>query len=586
MVQGGGQISYAGPVSRDPDESAVADTLAAGAGTAVDDTVTAMSSDPDLRSRADVRERVGRYRLIRQLGAGGMGRVYRGHDPNLNRDVAIKVLHPAEQGSDHASELQRRLLREAQAMARLRHAHLAVVHDVGTEGGDVFIAMELVEGSTLKTWLAESHPWRERLRVVVAAGRGLAAAHSAGVIHRDFKPENVLIGRDGVAKVVDFGLARGVDEVETPRPERAIADRDDVLGTPLTVTGALMGTPAYMAPEQHAGEVVDEAADQFSLAVTVFEALYGRRPFAGSTVAALADEVSSGRIETPGDSEVPSAVLDVVLRGLSVAPTERFPDVAGFLDALEAAAHPRRRWWPLVAAGVAAVGAAAVAMALAGGDRDREPRGSLSPEQIQEVVRANQERVRECYVDALTDDPSIGAGTVVVRFFIAESGRVRRTEVDDSKAPSPDVASCVGARAMTWVFPGPQGGPVEVVYPFNFTQPPPLSIEARGDDTYEVTRATVLALLDMPERLRARMVPSRKDGADFGVKVYAIPEGSTLARLGLRNGDTVVALDQFRLVDSDRPIAHLHDHIRRARELRLRIWREGVERTLTYRIVD
>ncbi|MCA9693542.1 MAG: serine/threonine protein kinase, partial [Myxococcales bacterium] len=208
---------------------------------------------------------IDRYLILARLGEGGMGLVYAAHDPELDRKVAIKLLR----GDPTDSGARDRLLREAQAMARLSHPNVITVHDVGTARGHVFVAMEYVEGGTLGTWLEEQERgWRAVLDVFLAAGRGLAAAHEAGLVHRDFKPDNVLLERDGRVRVADFGLARyglGAAPTHPPAPAEAPTDmtRTGVsLNTKLTITGATVGTPAYMAPEQLGGVDVDARADQ------------------------------------------------------------------------------------------------------------------------------------------------------------------------------------------------------------------------------------------------------------------------------------------------------------------------------------
>src|SRR5690349_17448959 len=196
----------------------------------------------DLREPGDT---VGRFVVLQRLGEGGMGVVYTAYDPELDRKVAIKLLKSAEEG--HA-----RLLREAQAMARLQHPNVIAVHDVGTlPGNRVFVAMELVAGATLRGWLkAAPRAWREVIAIMRQAGVGLAAAHDAGLVHRDFKPDNVLVGDDGRVRVMDFGLAR----LGAADPELSSGSHDTgPLSTPLTMAGTVVGTPAYMAPELFKG---------------------------------------------------------------------------------------------------------------------------------------------------------------------------------------------------------------------------------------------------------------------------------------------------------------------------------------------
>jgi len=296
---------------------------------------------------------VGRYVVAELIGAGGMGVVYRCDDPELNRRVAVKLLRR----DLRAAIGEARLLREAQAMARISHGNVIAVHDVGTHEQQVFVAMELVEGESLRTWLkAAPRSVGEIVQVFAAAGRGLAAAHAAGLIHRDFKPDNVLVGTDGRVRVTDFGLARVDEEVrsETPSREQQVAVDD-----PLTVSGAVIGTPAYMAPEQHGGGHVDARSDQFAFCVALYEALYGERPFAGKTYLELAAEVKAGRVRPPPAARrgaVPATLRAIVLRGLSVRPGDRFATMDDLLEALgrDRTRVPRTLAWILLVATVIA----------------------------------------------------------------------------------------------------------------------------------------------------------------------------------------------------------------------------------------
>ncbi|MFY0533205.1 serine/threonine-protein kinase [Nannocystis pusilla] len=289
-------------------------------------------------------QQLGRYHVLARLGSGGMGVVYSAYDPDLDRRVAVKLLRPDHRGRDS----QIRLLREAQALARLSHPNVVQVYDTGALGEQVFIAMEFVRGVDLHTWLAGERGVEEILRTFVAAGRGLAAAHDAGLVHRDFKPENVLVGEDGRVCVADFGLAR--DDGAAPVEGRSGVSRP--LDLSLTVTGVLLGTPTYMSPEQHEGRVADARSDQFSFCVALWEALYAARPFAGETHAALAMAVRGGQIQDPPPTaRAPRRFAAVLRRGLATDPAQRYPDMHALLAALAPA--PRRG---RVIAGLALVG--------------------------------------------------------------------------------------------------------------------------------------------------------------------------------------------------------------------------------------
>ncbi len=307
----------------------------------------AVSVPPELTAGA----RVGRFVIERRVGAGAMGVVFTARDPELDRLVAIKVVRP-ELAGDQA---RARLMREAQAMARVSHPHVVGVFEVGSLGELVFLAMELVEGSSLRTWLLErERPVSERLDVLIQAGRGLAAAHAAGLVHRDFKPDNVLVGRDGRARVTDFGLvALGAEAPATSAPV------SDVL---CTQTGALLGTPAYMAPEQLERTFADARSDQFAFAVSLFEALFQTRPFAGATVEELLAAIRDAKIAWPRARRVDAALVVALTRALDPDPSKRFPDMAALLHAL--APRRSRTRAVVVAAGAVALGVGAAAALL------------------------------------------------------------------------------------------------------------------------------------------------------------------------------------------------------------------------------
>jgi serine/threonine-protein kinase len=280
--------------------------------------------------------RIGRFTVTALLGAGGMGEVYAARDPELDRLIAIKLLRPELMRADA------RLRREARAMARLSHPNLVTVYDVGEHDGQLFVAMELIDGHTLRSWV-RGRPWREIVRAYVAAGRGLAAAHEAGIVHRDFKPDNVLVGRDGRVAVGDFGLAR-TDDTEDPQlDDPAVADEH------LTQAGALIGTVRYMAPEQLERRFADARSDEFAFCVALWEAL-DRHPF--DDAAPLSDSLSS--VDSRRDAiaaglprrrlrGVPATIARTLARGLAVDPADRWPSMTELLDELDAALARRRK---------------------------------------------------------------------------------------------------------------------------------------------------------------------------------------------------------------------------------------------------
>jgi serine/threonine protein kinase len=321
---------------------------------------------------------VDRFIVLGIVGRGAMGEVYAAHDPELDRKVAIKLLR-GRGGAESADEGRARLMREAQAIAKVSHPNVVVVYDVGTFDGRVFIAMEFIAGHTLGYWLqAQPRSVAEILEVFAGAGRGLAAAHEKELIHRDFKPENVMVGADGQARVMDFGLVRlSIDrdksEIEKKQPSGVaapamIADADpmatfviegpveiamaaglspDSLAWNLTQAGAVMGTPAYMSPEQFRGDFTDARTDQFSFCVALYEALYGERPFPGGNIIELTANVVAGRVKVePEGTRVPRRIRHALLRGMSADPEARFPSITALLGELrsEAALAGMRRF--------------------------------------------------------------------------------------------------------------------------------------------------------------------------------------------------------------------------------------------------
>ncbi|MCE9669932.1 tetratricopeptide repeat protein [Myxococcus stipitatus] len=332
--------------------------------------------------------RVSRYVVRERLGSGAMGVVYAADDPELGRRVALKMLRPEGRQRE---DLQQRLMREAQALARLSHANVVTLYDVGTHGDDVYLAMELVEGTTLAEWMKEPRPWRDVLRVFLEAGRGLAAAHAAGLVHRDFKPANTLLGRDGRVCVTDFGIARLLHQEDAPPPP---SDSDAPTGA-LTRTGLVLGTPAYLAPELLQGRRADDRSDQFSFCVALYEALYGVRPFQGETLRELAEAVQRGRVHPPERAvKVPARVRRAVLRGLRAEPSERLPSMEALLAALTP--PPRRMLVRVTAA--ATVASVLGALVAYGVTHRREARCGQEVEKLAEVWSpTRRERVREAF---------------------------------------------------------------------------------------------------------------------------------------------------------------------------------------------
>ncbi len=291
---------------------------------------------------------IGRYMVSSQLGSGAMGVVYAAFDPELDRKVALKLLRHRDDDVDTA---RRRLQREAQSLAKLAHPNVVSVHDVGVYEGQLFVAMEFVEGQTLREWMdevGEPRAWPQVLEVFMAAGRGLAAAHETGLIHRDFKPDNVMLGADGRVRVMDFGLARGDEGGEVETEESVELESMDGPVERLTMTGAMMGTPAYMALEQFEGATIDARSDQFGFCVALYEALHGERPFAGKTMGQLVKALVDDELEPPPrGTKVPAWLREVIIRGLAKDPRERHASMQALLDALGDDPVARRRRWAL-----------------------------------------------------------------------------------------------------------------------------------------------------------------------------------------------------------------------------------------------
>jgi formylglycine-generating enzyme required for sulfatase activity/tRNA A-37 threonylcarbamoyl transferase component Bud32 len=300
---------------------------------------------------------VGRYQIGSVLGTGAMGVVYRAHDPYLGRAVAIKLVRDTRANTSG----QARLLREAQAMARLRHPNVVPIFDVGEVDGAMFVAMPILEGGTLKRWLCDgSRSLDAILDRFIAAGRGLAAAHAAGLVHRDFKPDNVLLGTDGEIHVADFGLARLANDHLASN-----AGTDPLVPGLLTQKGAVVGTPPYMAPEQLRNHPIDARADQFSFCVALWEAIFGRRPFPDPStgiehpIRARLDTIAAG----PPLRRDHTAIARILARGLAFDPDNRWPSMQALLEKITT--HRGHRYWRPLAGSLGAIGLATAIVAFA-----------------------------------------------------------------------------------------------------------------------------------------------------------------------------------------------------------------------------
>ncbi|XXX75567.1 tetratricopeptide repeat protein [Sorangium sp. So ce134] len=341
---------------------------------------------PGAEAPSDLRPgaRLGRFEVIDDLGRGAMGVVVRARDPVLGREVAIKVLGPEALGRSATAQARARLVREAQAMARIKHPNVVTVHEVVVEGAQALVVMEHVEGRTLRAFCAEARrPAAELVAAFLQAGEGLAEVHRAGLVHRDFKPDNVLVGADGRVRVTDFGLvglarredadaaeARPADTAAEARPADTAAEARPAdtaaearPADALTRAGSILGTPAYMAPEQHLGQPADARADQFAFCVSLWEALAGERPFDGDTYGELRANVAAGRTREPPRGAIPAWIRRCLGRGLSVERDARYPDMDALLAALRRDPAAARRRGLAAAIGLALAGAAAIGLA-------------------------------------------------------------------------------------------------------------------------------------------------------------------------------------------------------------------------------
>jgi predicted Ser/Thr protein kinase len=419
---------------------------------------------------------IGRFRVVARLGSGGMGVVYLAVDEQLERKVAVKLLRLEDEIGGE------RMQREAKALAKLSHPNVVTVHEVGTHEGQVFVAMEYVEGSTLKQWLVQKPPTAHIVSVFCQAAMGLQSAHDAGIVHRDFKPENVLVGEDGRVRVLDFGLARPPGKAltgEVVDPHQVL----DLSQPTLTRTGMFAGTPAYMAPEQFAGTPVDARTDQFAFCIALHEALYGQRPFQGATLAELAAAVIEGDVTTTSGRRIPQHVDTAIQRGLSREPDRRFrsmTELSGVLSGNVAAAPPTRLITGVIGGllgflFLTLIGGVAVYMVLApapntdGTDQFVEEPKAVAPVAPAEVspasvptpgvskpaIRRRIPGLKRC-IEA-DPDAEQGLAKIVYTVTVAPEGTVSDLRVDEDGLESQGVLACTKEEILSWRFePGPE----------------------------------------------------------------------------------------------------------------------------------
>ncbi len=373
-----------------------------------------------------VGDTIDRYVVLRRVGAGGMGVVYAAYDPQLDRKVALKLLRTGIGLGE--GEARARLVREAQAIAQLSHPNVVAVYDVGTTAeGEVYVAMEFVEGDTLTQWMHRwERPWRDTLDVYREAGRGLAAAHGVGLLHRDFKPDNVLVGADTRVRVTDFGLARSLVTGHNDEGAQTAFAGPGALRMTLTATGAVMGTPRYMAPEQLKGLDVSAAADQFSFCVALYDALYGQHPIDGDTAIKMIEE--NARAQPPPEGAgIPGWLWPILARGLDAQPAKRFPSMAALLIELTPPqpSRRRRRYIAMAAAAALVLGGAAAATVLAPRPR---PQPQISPEEVMrlrdQVITLTEER--KILIDRIKD--AEGDAEKIERLATELVGKTRRIQ--------------------------------------------------------------------------------------------------------------------------------------------------------------
>jgi len=342
---------------------------------------------PDGGEEASQPPRLGHFDIVGRLGSGGMGMVFAGRDTVLDRRVALKLLHPHSEGGYVALA---RLLREAQALAKLSHPNVVTVYEVGLAGDDPFVAMELVEGETLLAWMQKPRTVREVLDIFIAVGHGLAAVHALGLVHRDFKPSNVLIDHRGVPKLGDFGLVTSVDAPVTPA-----ADVDTVTMQTLTQSGSVLGTPAYMAPEQRLGLPVDTRADQYSFAKTLREAL---------------------------PDPAPAALQPILARAMADDPDDRYPAMAPLLDALARVRRGHRTLWIAAGSTMAVVAAVGIAWGFGRAQSAGEPCPRPS-DLLAQVWSLPRRAALQAHLNAI--DPKLGAQRFTVAAGMLDRGGER-----------------------------------------------------------------------------------------------------------------------------------------------------------------
>lgn len=465
-----------------------------------EETTAPLETPPEYSDDIPLGTEIGRYEVLERLGEGGMGVVYAAHDHDLNRRVAIKILKlSVSESSDEPSETTRaRLLREAQAMAQLsHHPNIVTVYDVGTFAERVFIVMQYIEGRPINEFITVNNlGWEDAIYLYLRAARGLICAHEAGLVHRDFKPDNVLVSDDRGVKVMDFGLTRreGRNPTMTLTKEEADKYRKQPLEANLTETGRIMGTPSYMAPEQFLMLPVDSRSDQFAFCVSLFEALAGFRPYQADSFMSLARAVLDQNIvRPPAGNKVPDWIWDALMKGLRREPNDRWATMHDLSDALrEPPPHiklaRRKRWmrrallllFP-VAGGLGGLAYHEITKPRTAPSSTIEPVFSLSgkirisplaayeEKQVHDTIKTHEGEFLRCYSAVRRHQPDL-TGRVDVTFSINSKGKILSAKVVKDTFEDPRVGQCIAASSLFWTFPKPSLVlEADVTYPFIFS---------------------------------------------------------------------------------------------------------------------
>jgi len=569
---------------------------------------------------------IGRYEVLARIGSGAMGTVYRAKDPSLDREVAVKVLHR----SDEMYSARMRI--EAKALAKLSHPNVVTVHEVGTEDGQLFVAMEFVQGRTLQAWL-EDPSGPSLLDVFAQAAEGLQAAHDASIVHRDFKPENVMVGDDGRVRVLDFGMARSPGGPLLQEVEGA-TESLQVLEPAITRTGMLAGTPSYMAPEQFEGSRVDARADQFAFCISLHEAIWGVRPFAGDTMAELAASVLRGHTtlfeEEPRITLAPhqiDAVRAVIQRGLATDPEGRFPSIRELSERLRCVpevAMPSKRPGsrsPRIGFAGAALGVGASGFLLFLSPRRDDTTQHVSEAAVHDIDVINQCQGWVEFSVGPKDKPSLDAET-----HRLESGQTKKFAISAAdmlwlRNGDGSFGSGVGSSdpGSSFII-GPTcaeisagSGSAQLVA----AQAAALRRAAKdrtgcglGTDLKNgvcvavgwdprfvdcsqtpcsVNRAVFFGVRGAPSPLmkQVRAVPMSEGGEQIGFKLFGVRKNTAPRMVGLETGDVLVAVNGIRLTSTASDLeSALTDEVRHAKTLKVEFRRGGEAKTLEVSLHD